>query len=442
MRAAAKIIRQRVRDRAGAAMALFILGIFICIGAVALAVDVGMLMARRTESQRAADAAALGGAASFLTLPSDANRPRVWAKDYAARNRVDQLPAGVQDGDVDVLVAERKVRVRVRNTAARGNPVGTIFAHVLGWNSVDVGTVAAAEVSPAGSGICPLPVALPDRRTETDGDNIWDGPPTDLYEPYNGPLPYDGSVTQCPAGATSSGVGCDFTGYYENNINDSQLIEIKTRGGPAAGGSGNSICAAQPSWHCWFQPEAIDGGSGSGGTAELEPWIDGCPNTAINIHGPPNPTILYAASGSGNMQSLVQGAFKVLVDAEPGQWYQAPPGVGKSCATADGRSPSLHNPCLGSGPSLDAGGMPTHNTMRIRFMPLIDVTRISGTGSGVNVPVAALACVFVDKVAESASMLHGQGAPGRWNVYMRFTDTCTGLPGGGGPILQSLRLVE
>lgn len=442
MRGVATAIGRKVRDRAGAALALFIVGIFVSIGAVALAVDVGMLLARRTESQRAADAAALGGAASFLTLPNDASRPRVWAKDYASRNIVDQSPAGVQDSDVDVLVPERKVRVRVRNTAARGNPVGTVFARVMGWDHVDVATVAAAEVSPAGSGICPLPVALPDRWTESDFDNIWDGPPTDLYEPYNGPLPYDGSVTQCPAGATSTGVGCDFTGYYEKNINDSQLIEIKTRGGPASGGSGNSICAAQPSWRCWFQPEAIDGGAGSGGSSELEPWIQGCPNTSIHIHGPPDPTIIYAASGSGNMQSLVQGAFKDLVDTEPGQWYQAPPGGGKSCATADGSAPGVHNPCLGSGPSLDPSGMATHNTMRIRFMPLIDVTQISGTGSGVYVPVAALACVFVDKVAESPSMPHGAGAPGRWNVYMRFTDTCAGLPGGGGPILQSLRLVE
>jgi hypothetical protein len=91
---------------------------------------------------------------------------------------------------------------------------------------------------------------------------------------------------------------------------------------------------------------------------------------------------------------------------------------------------------------VDAGGLPTHNSMRIRFMPLIDVTQISGSGSGVNVPVAALTCVFVDKVAETPNMPHGQGPPGRWNVYMRLTDTCTGVPGGGGPILQALRLVE
>ena len=442
MRGLAGTVRRKTRERSGAALALFIIGVFVSMGAVALAVDVGMLLARRTESQRAADAAALGGAASFLTLPNDAVRPMTWAKDYASRNAVDQQPAVVRDADVDVLVAERKVRVRVRNTTAQGNAVSTVFARVLGWDHVDVATVAAAEVSPAGSGICPLPVALPDRWTENDADNIWDGPPTDLYMPYNGPLPYDGSVTQCPAGATSTGAGCDFTGYYESNINDGQLIEIKTRGGPAGGGSGNSICVAQSSWHCWFQPEAIDGGAGSGGSSELAPWIDGCPDPAIHIHGPPNPTMIYAASGSGNMQSLVHGSFKDLVDNEPGQWYQAPPGGGKSCATADGNAPSLHNPCLGSGPSRDAGGMPTHNTMRVRFMPLVDITQVSGTGSSVSVPVAALACVFVDKVTESPGMLHGQGAPGRWNVYMRLTDTCTGIPGGSGPILQSLRLVE
>ena len=57
-------------------------------------------------SQRVADAAALAGAGSFITVPNDANRPRDWAKEYAAENTVLGTIADVRDEDVDVLVAE------------------------------------------------------------------------------------------------------------------------------------------------------------------------------------------------------------------------------------------------------------------------------------------------------------------------------------------------
>jgi Flp pilus assembly protein TadG len=405
--------------------AVFVAGGMVAfLATVALAVDVGMLLGSRTESQRAADSAALAGAASFITAPTDADRPRAWAIDYAQRHTVNGTLTDVRAEDVDVLMAERKVRVRVRNIAARGNAISTIFARVLGWDEVNVGTSAAAEVTPAGSGNCPLPLALPDRWTENDADNLWDGPPTDLYISYSGPVPSDGSLVQCPDGTGSSGVGCDFTGYYDENVNSGELIEIKTSGGGAGGGTGNSICTDPASWRCWYQPYAIDGGPGGGGANALGPWIEGCPDETVVIHGPPNPTIIHAASGSGNEQSLVEHEFKDLVDNNPGQWNPTNPGG--ACATSDGGD----GPCLGSG------------NPRIRFMPLIDPTQVSGSGSNVTVPVAALACVFVDKVAQDPNRAHGQGPPGRWNVYMRLTDSCTGLAGGGGPILKALRLVE
>lgn len=158
----------------------------------------------------------------------------------------------------------------------------------------------------------------------------------------------------------------------------------------------------------------------------LRPWIDGCPDHTLVIHGPPEATILYAASGSGNKQSLVQDEFKDLVDDNDGKWNDFNPGG--ACATIDGGD----GPCLGS------------ESPRIRFMPLIDPTQVSGSGSGARVPVSGLACVFIDKVAENPGAAHGQGPPGRWNLYMRLTDTCTALAGGsdGGPILNALRLVE
>ncbi len=67
---------------------------------------------------------------------------------------------------------------------ATRSPRQAKFGRILGWDEVDVSTVAAAQVSPAGSRVCPLPVALPDRWTETDNDDTWDDLPSDVYVPY------------------------------------------------------------------------------------------------------------------------------------------------------------------------------------------------------------------------------------------------------------------
>ncbi len=120
---------ERVRDQSGSTLALTALGLVVLIGMVALAVDVGMLLSRRTESQRVADAAALAGAASFITAPNDADRPRAWALEYARQNNVGGQNTYVDSIiDIDVIMSEFKVRVRVRNEAARGSAIRTIFA--------------------------------------------------------------------------------------------------------------------------------------------------------------------------------------------------------------------------------------------------------------------------------------------------------------------------
>ena len=121
----------KTREEHGATLALVALGIFVLLGMVALVVDVGMLLGRRTESQRVADAAALAGAASFITDPDDADRPRAWALEYARQNNVGDQNTYVDSiQDIDVIVAEHKVRVRVRNEAARGSAKKTVSSRV------------------------------------------------------------------------------------------------------------------------------------------------------------------------------------------------------------------------------------------------------------------------------------------------------------------------
>ena len=115
----------RLRDQRGATLFLVAFGIFIFLGMVALAVDLGMMLGARTESQRVADSAALAGAGSLVTQPDDEVRARQWALDYAAENIVLGTIADVRPEDVDVLLDEHKVRVRVYNVASRSTAIPT-----------------------------------------------------------------------------------------------------------------------------------------------------------------------------------------------------------------------------------------------------------------------------------------------------------------------------
>jgi len=417
-------------DERGAAAAFVAVGMIMMLGMVALAVDMGMLLGARTDSQRVADAAALAGAASFITAPDDADRPRQWAIEYAALNTVHGTIADVRAEDVDVLMAEKKVRVRVRNITARGNAIRTIFARVLGRDEVNVGTVAAAEASAAGAGNCMLPLALPDRWTETDGDDLYIGLPDDHYMPFNLAPGVTGS-SQCPPGKALGVAGCDFTGFYPGDINDplEPLIEIKVQSGPADPEDPDYVaspCTEAASWSCWFQPESVNSGPVGGGVNDLRPWIMDCPDKTITIA---IDDTIYAGSASGNMQSLVLQDFKDLIDTQPGVWNNvkaAHPSGG--CVTTD----LLSSACLGSA-----------DTKRIRFMPIVKTDAVTGTGGGVKAPIIGLACVFLDKVSTEMSMPHGMlPPPGQWNVYVRLTDTCSALAGGEGPILKAVRLVE
>ncbi len=417
-------------DERGSTAAFVAIGMLMMLGMVALAVDVGMLVGARTDSQRTADAAALAGAASFITSPNDADRPRQWAIDYAAKNTVHGTAADVRAEDVDVLMAEKNVRVRVRNITARSNAIRTIFGRVLGWDEVNVGTAAAAEATAAGYGNCMLPLALPDRWTETDGDDIYIGLPDDHYVPYYQAPGVTGS-SQCSPGVEMGVAGCDFTGYYPGDINDptEPVIEIKVQSGPADPEDPDYVaspCVDAASWRCWFQPESVNSGPVGGGANNLRPWIQTCVDTSITIG---IGDTIYAGSASGNMQSLVLQDFRDLIDYNPGVWNPThPTHPYGGCVTVDGGD----GDCLGS-----------NNTMRIRFMPVVKTDEITGTGGGVQGIVIGLACVFVDKVSSEMSMPHGMmPPPGQWNVYVRLTDTCVGVSGGDGPILAAIRLVE
>ncbi len=455
---------ERVRDQRGATLVLVALGIVVFLGMVALAVDLGMMLGARTESQRVADSAALAGAGSLVTLPDDEARARQWALDYAAENIVLGTIADVRPEDVDVLLDEHKVRVRVYNVASRSTAIPTIFGRVLGWASRDVSTVAAAEVVSAGSGVCPLPIALPDRWLDNPGGpnpndgrfNLADG---DKYEPYydppeNPPMkPMEGQCATppgydgCPVYPGVAGVGTDaytgsaYTGFYGDDpaANLGDVIEIKTQSGPPNKdgddtdpliGDGSleqynaSPCVDASSWRCWFLPD------GSSGASNLIDWVLGCPDQE-------NPVVVdvgdYIDPESGNVQAVVIKAFKELVDDFGGDGWV----WDGTCMASTGNSECMDSPSF---PAEWYG-------KRHRAIAVIDPT--TPTTNQDPALLDRWECVFVEKVASEyydngVPTGNGYGPPGQWNVYVRFTRCADGMRPGPetGETLKTLRLVR
>jgi Flp pilus assembly protein TadG len=192
------------------AVGLIALLLVVLLGMAALAVDFGMLLAARTEAQRAADAGALSGALSLLESPGNADQARAKAIEYAALNQVRGVGTTVLAGDVDVILAQDRVRVRVIRSSARGSALANFFARILGINTSDISAEAAAHAAVAAGVTCPWPFVIVDRWWETSAARLANS--TDVFnsgvDVYN-----EGPVPAHPGGpALNTGYGEDDRG--------------------------------------------------------------------------------------------------------------------------------------------------------------------------------------------------------------------------------------
>ena len=96
----------------------------VFLGVAAMAIDYGIWFTDRSEAQRAAEASAHAGASILMLSPADEAGARAEAELFAERNTVrNEVHDVFPDQDIDVLVDEQKMRVRVQRSAARGNPL-------------------------------------------------------------------------------------------------------------------------------------------------------------------------------------------------------------------------------------------------------------------------------------------------------------------------------
>lgn len=202
------------RDERGATLVLVALSMFLLLGMAALAVDMSAAFAWRSEAQKIADAAALAGGSAFLDFQQSEAEPyaRSRAYAYAIEHTLKGVKVDSSEVTVQVIPADYKVRVWINRT-----DMPTWFANILGFNGVDIGAMAAAQASGAGTAKCLKPFALPDMWDDVDddmdGNDIWTpdedwqfgSDEADRYQRYDGP---DATYTNGPP----TGYGSEFRG--------------------------------------------------------------------------------------------------------------------------------------------------------------------------------------------------------------------------------------
>jgi len=341
-----KSLWKRGEDR-GAISVMLALGMTVLLGSAALAIDLGHLMNVRTESQRVADLAALAGASAFIDAPGPGVTAAVdqRAKSFAALNDVNQSSVVLNSADIQVDIPNQSVRVTVFNTQARGNPVATIFARVLGINQVDVVTTAVARAWPAVGVKCILPVFLVDKWEELGGNPLQFDPGTDVY------VPYDPNIQNANA-----------TGYTEADIG-TEIVIKPANGPPKSSGRPN------PSWYYPFDASNIPGG------ANFRDAIAYCTDT--NFIYTYNQLLTVEP---GAMIGPTKQGFQDLISQDPNAVWDH----GIDCIVDASQ--------LGSGSKANCRGSP-----RLRPVPMMDPNDTPANGKK-TVPITNFAGVFVDRV--------------------------------------------
>ena len=179
-------------DERGMSLIIVGMGMMAFMAAGMLAVDVGMLMTSRGQAQNAADAGAFAGAIALAYndyADRSASGPAVTGAIAAAKaNTVMHQEVSINAADVefpnDPSGQPNRVRVTVRRTSARGNPVSTFMASIFGHASVDIGATATAEAVRANAESCVKPWAIPDKWTERQTPG-WDTSDTFTAFPTN-----------------------------------------------------------------------------------------------------------------------------------------------------------------------------------------------------------------------------------------------------------------
>ena len=409
-----KLRRSTLRNRQGGTLVLFTVMLTGLLGAMALAVDVGMGLNARSEAQRVADASALAGASAYMDYTTQAEaipQTYVRAESFATQNWVHGEPVLLSE----VLVTPDWILKEVEVVVTRQD-IPSWFSRFLGVLDLDVQARAVAKVSDASSASqCILPFTPPDIWHDENGDvndnhlpdpgEEWDfdAADGDNYSQWNG----------------IGGIGPNGTGYGSNhrgpNGDVGMTMYIKAgapgQGGKGGGGSGGG--QDEPfgpgNFLGWRMPDPDNNCETPMHGAEDMEWnILNCNSCPIGV----GEEYEYETE-PGNMASLLPDIAS-LIDEDPNaQWT---PGCtsGPECITGSLYGDPLDSP-------------------RVRPVAFFDPT---GGMQGASIPVSFSNIAWI--------FLEGSGDIPDFTVWARFVGRISGGEEGEvpGPLIQYLRLIE
>lgn len=131
-----------LKNEKGSALVLVALSLTLIMFSVATVTDVGLMFANKIEVANAADAAALAG---VQALPQNPVAAEELARDYAARNNINEISVSISSDNKEIAVSAQRT-------------IGLFFAKVLGVESSTAAAQAKAKLEPATGirGIVPL----------------------------------------------------------------------------------------------------------------------------------------------------------------------------------------------------------------------------------------------------------------------------------------------
>ena len=400
-----------VRNERGATLVMVAGSLFLILGMAAMAVDLAAAFAWRAEAQKIADSAALAGGSAFMDLPADAAAPpaRERAYDYALAHTIRGVPVDSSEVAVQVLTDSMKVRVSVRRLG-----LGLWFARVLGINTVDIGAVAAAQVSTSGAARCLKPIALPDAwedaDDDTDGDNVWDrgenwefgSDDADRYQRFGG--------ADAPDATSATGYGSTLRG---SDADWGRLLQLKST-------NPQSEFNAEPGiFFPWRLPEdptqescATGGGGGTAGGAIYRQNLCSCNKNVVELGQP------YDLE-PGNMVGPTSQGVDELLAQDPDAYWEP---------TAAGGKGNVVRPD-GSGGYVEVGT----SSPRVVKIALFDPTQITSSGMQ-SITFNNFALLFLEDMPTRQSDVQGR--------FMYFAGGESDAGETDGSLVRYLRLVE
>jgi hypothetical protein len=378
---------RQVANERGATAVLVAVCLTTLIAAAALAVDLGMMFDSRTEAQRVADAAALAGAASYMTAldQEDADAQAIlWAEQYGAQNTVRGQPVLPADMQITPDFVEGTVEVIV----TRGQ-IPTWFARIFGQQTMQVSGRAVAQVMESGSVGCLKPFIIPDAWWEKGGDPLaYDGPPlgtsADEYDPA---VTGYGTSFRNPYAAGGQVPTPDELGnpVYEDV---GRLIVMK---------SGSPGSSPQPGW---FFPFSL---SGNGASNYREDIANPCSVERLSVGQ-------QIWKEQGNMVGPTLQGLEDLIALDPNAtWNQA--------------SKAIENSAFGGGTG--------YGSPRVVQIPLFDPTDLIPNGKK-QITIHSFGSMFVEEVSCTKYKPNGQcndkdderTVRGRWLPVQGLADNC------------------